>query len=270
MPPLLATIIETQNRLLGLSYTTIHQFCSEHDFPSPPPPMDAVVDEWEAAYGPIQKQIEAFYIIKSGRASRQVVNADGRSSVSPAPKPNGISRPKSSLLLGKGRQENDSRRPSSEEPPAITAPRPQRPQAPKAPPSYMSGVATDFTVATKHLSPSTVSSPGPRGPADQYGHNTRRSTSDLASAAGRKPSTSDLTSVAGKKKPPPPPPKKPSRLEERVVALYDFVGEGNDDLSFREGDSIKIVKKTDTDQDWWVGELRGVRGSFPANYCKPA
>lgn len=78
-----------------------------------------------------------------------------------------------------------------------------------------------------------------------------------------------------KKKPPPPPPMKrpappPRPPQEFVVALYEFVGQGEGDLSFREGDRIKIVKKTATDQDWWVGELGGVRGNFPANYCKPA
>jgi len=39
-------------------------------------------------------------------------------------------------------------------------------------------------------------------------------------------------------------------------------------LRFREGDRIKVVKKTDSEHDWWEGELEGVRGSFPANYCK--
>lgn len=75
-----------------------------------------------------------------------------------------------------------------------------------------------------------------------------------------------------KKKPPPPPPKRiPSgKPEEWVVAQYDFTGQGAGDLSFREGDRIKIVKKTQTDQDWWTGEVGGKKGSFPANYCKPA
>lgn len=75
-----------------------------------------------------------------------------------------------------------------------------------------------------------------------------------------------------KKKPPPPPPK-PKRIttglpEVFVVALYDFQGQGQGDLSFQEGDRIRVVKKTGTDQDWWLGELGGVKGSFPANYCK--
>ena len=262
VPPLLATIIDTQNRLLGISYTTIHQYCSDNDLPSPPPPMETVVEEWESAFGPIQKEIEAFYIIKSGRATRQTPKgANGKPPLRQAPSfsKNGISRAATGLMPGKG---DDSRRPSltpsarEESPPPMPGP---RPGPPKASASYAgSGVATDFTLATKLSNSSAVSSPGPRGPADQYGYMTRRQTSDLAA------------SVAGKKKPPPPPPKKFNRPpEESVVALYDFAGEGHGDLSFQEGDTIKIVKKTETEQDWWVGELRGVRGSFPANYCKP-
>lgn len=53
-----------------------------------------------------------------------------------------------------------------------------------------------------------------------------------------------------------------------VTALYDFEGQGEGDLSFKEGDKIKIVEKSESTDDWWEGELRGVKGSFPANYVK--
>lgn len=55
-----------------------------------------------------------------------------------------------------------------------------------------------------------------------------------------------------------------------MVAQYDFVGQGDGDLSFSTGDRIRVVKKTGTDQDWWQGELNNAQGSFPANYCQPA
>ncbi|KAK2067400.1 hypothetical protein P8C59_001147 [Phyllachora maydis] len=69
-----------------------------------------------------------------------------------------------------------------------------------------------------------------------------------------------------KKKPPPPPPKrKPSmRPEEWVVALYSFSGEGEGDLSFREGDRIRIVKKTETDQDC----EKGIMSQQPGAHSK--
>ncbi|KAL8893597.1 MAG: hypothetical protein Q9192_005110, partial [Flavoplaca navasiana] len=87
----------------------------------------------------------------------------------------------------------------------------------------------------------------------------------------RQPSSSSFASMAAsKKKPPPPPPKRlPSAQREPwVVALYDFAGQGQGDLVFGEGDRIRVVKKTDSTDDWWEGELKGVQGSFPANYCR--
>jgi amphiphysin len=87
----------------------------------------------------------------------------------------------------------------------------------------------------------------------------------------RKASTSSGTfNPAGKKKPPPPPPKKrmPSSQGEFVTAMYEFAGQGSGDLAFKEGDRIKVVKKTASTDDWWEGELNGVVGSFPANYVK--
>ena len=77
--------------------------------------------------------------------------------------------------------------------------------------------------------------------------------------------------AAAKKKPPPPPPKPkrfPSQQAEYVVALYDFEGQNVGDLSFREGDRIRVIKKTGSSQDWWDGEIGGVKGQFPANYVQ--
>lgn len=74
--------------------------------------------------------------------------------------------------------------------------------------------------------------------------------------------------IAGKKKPPPPPPKRVTSNAHYVVALYDFEGQSAEDLSFKEGDKILVVKKTQSTDDWWTGELRGRKGVFPANYCQ--
>lgn len=75
-------------------------------------------------------------------------------------------------------------------------------------------------------------------------------------------------SVIGKKKPPPPPPKRINSHILYAVALYAFEGQSEGDLSFKEGDQIQVIKKTDSTDDWWEGRLNGVKGSFPANYCK--
>lgn len=74
--------------------------------------------------------------------------------------------------------------------------------------------------------------------------------------------------MIGKKKPPPPPPRIPSHHFQYVTALYDFDGQGDGDLVFKEGDKIKVLKKTDSTDDWWQGELKGVKGMFPANYVQ--
>ena len=53
-----------------------------------------------------------------------------------------------------------------------------------------------------------------------------------------------------------------------MTALFDFEGQSAGDLTFREGDRIKVVKKTESTDDWWDGELRGKVGAFPANYVQ--
>jgi amphiphysin len=50
--------------------------------------------------------------------------------------------------------------------------------------------------------------------------------------------------------------------------LYDYVGQAEGDLSFNAGDKIEVVKKTESDQDWWTGRVNGYEGQFPANYTQ--
>lgn len=76
-------------------------------------------------------------------------------------------------------------------------------------------------------------------------------------------STTSAPRTGRKRSPPPPPPRR-----EWVTALYDFDGLNEGDLQFKEGDRIKVVRKTESTMDWWQGELNGVAGSFPANYCR--
>ncbi|KAI8147315.1 hypothetical protein BJV82DRAFT_664561 [Fennellomyces sp. T-0311] len=66
--------------------------------------------------------------------------------------------------------------------------------------------------------------------------------------------------------PPPPPSRKPQETTAR--ALYDFNGEQSGDLSFREGDIITIVEKSNSQDDWWTGSINGRKGTFPANYVE--
>ncbi|KAF2798270.1 BAR-domain-containing protein [Melanomma pulvis-pyrius CBS 109.77] len=72
---------------------------------------------------------------------------------------------------------------------------------------------------------------------------------------------------------PPPPKPKPSRLSgvpaaETVTALYDYEAQAEGDLSFLAGDMIEIVSRTQNDNEWWIGKVRGKQGQFPGNYVK--
>ena len=50
-------------------------------------------------------------------------------------------------------------------------------------------------------------------------------------------------------------------------ARYNNVAESQDELSFRQGDVVTVVKKDFNKQvDWWLCELRGKVGMVPANY----
>lgn len=48
-----------------------------------------------------------------------------------------------------------------------------------------------------------------------------------------------------------------------MTALYDFVAQAEGDLSFSAGDRIELIKRTDSEEDWWTGKLAGVEGVFP-------
>ena len=103
-----------------------------------------------------------------------------------------------------------------------------------------------------------ATSPGPQQSLSRLPSNT-----SIASSAA--------SIAAAKKKPPPPVPTKriPSQSQAQyVIALFDFEGQGPGDLAFREGDRIRVVKKTESVDDWWDGELGGRVGVFPANYVR--
>lgn len=52
-----------------------------------------------------------------------------------------------------------------------------------------------------------------------------------------------------------------------VTATHLFAGEQPGDLSFAAGDRITVITKTDSEYDWWEGQLAdGSVGIFPANF----
>lgn len=95
---------------------------------------------------------------------------------------------------------------------------------------------------------------------------------------------------SGFKKPAPPPPKGPKPTmgqKNQAVAQFAFDGEQSGDLSFKKGEIITVLKKTDSENDWWYVSRTGAfpprklltteirtgmigqrHGIFPANYVK--
>lgn len=293
LPHLLATQIMTQNTLLAQYYTLLHGFCDEESFPNPPQSAGQLIQTWDQDFRPVQKEIETgINCVSSGKTVRMSMRIEEKphGSVTGLNIRNGISsqthrRPSQQSLDDKPhgsvtglniRNGVQQRLPSNQQPSALKPPpsppvsaasdppspdyRPDRPRITSVPSQTALGLATPNYNSSALTSPSPGDSvmhapAGPRG--DYFGRDRLPSGSSMASVA------------AGKKKPPPPPPKRiPSTQGFFVTALYDFSGEGHGDLSFREGDRIKVVKKTGSTDDWWDGELRGAQGSFPANYCQ--
>ncbi|XP_038829239.1 abl interactor 1-like isoform X1 [Salvelinus namaycush] len=58
----------------------------------------------------------------------------------------------------------------------------------------------------------------------------------------------------------------PKSYMQKVVAIYDYTADKNDELSFMEGAVIYIIKKND--DGWYEGISSGVTGLFPGNYVE--
>lgn len=279
-----------QNTLLGQCYTQLHNYCQDLGFPSPLPSATDIIATWETDFRPAQNDIETgIYTISSGKTIKQpMIQADqrGRGTMTGLNIRNGIQQrkasghsvppPRPAISPGRGSQATISSRASispgrseSSRPPSPaydTKPQPNMETRPKissvlpqtslslAVPNY-NGAASP--ASTDYLSPGAANTP--TGPRSDYFTRDRVASGSNALAAA----------AAAKKKPPPPPPKRGASAHGIwVTALYDFAGQGNGDLVFREGDKIRVIKKTDSTDDWWQGELRGSTGSFPANYCQ--
>lgn len=202
--------------------------------------MPIVVSEWDEQFRPIAKQIDGFVIFSKHPPRHRPVGAS-HPVARRIPSSRLLAAPRAPIPLSSSPVESNVSPTLEVDERLSPSPGPQL----KRKPSGFS-VPTDFTTAT--VFQGQLNRSWTKSQQGMY----------LAQAA------------AAKKKPPPPPRPTPkaTRHDEFVVAEYDFTG-GVGDLSFSTGDIIKVVRKTATDQDWWQGELHNVRGSFPANYCKP-
>ncbi|XP_067358161.1 abl interactor 2-like isoform X9 [Channa argus] len=62
------------------------------------------------------------------------------------------------------------------------------------------------------------------------------------------------------------PPWAPRSYLEKVVAIYDYARDKDDELSFQEGAIIYVIKKND--DGWFEGVMNGTTGLFPGNYVE--
>jgi hypothetical protein len=177
----------------------------------------------------------------------------------PSPAINLASKPKIGPAMGNGMYDQKSPPP----PPYGQIPTALTPGYPSQASDYAAGGATP---PSRYQTPVNGTSPIPsaasHGGVDYFGQRRASQASSIASSAA--------SVAAAKKKPPPPVPAKriPSQPVQYVTALFDFEGQNAGDLAFREGDRIKVLKKTNSTDDWWDGEVRGKTGAFPANYVQ--
>ena len=270
-PYLLAAQIQIQNNLLAHYYTMLHAYCSDEGFPSPSPPMDEVIRVWEDAFKPMQKQMEAMPMVASGKALRKSLSKDD----TPHPATNGQRRPSQPAAFSRGASVSPARPPMPPSPQTYDI-KPKLSHS-KSSASLLSPIANESAITSPSPSASIYQTPmsvsySPAGPNTDYFSRDRQTSANSASLAttpgATTPGGTSMFGVIAKKKPPPPPPRIPSHHFQFVTALYDFAGQGDGDLIFKEGDKIKVLKKTESTDDWWQGELKGVKGMFPANYVQ--
>ncbi|KAI1431100.1 hypothetical protein GGR50DRAFT_110758 [Xylaria sp. CBS 124048] len=94
------------------------------------------------------------------------------------------------------------------------------------------------------------------GAADDYVYRDRPSTSDLPGPtrpAAPKPNFASKQALLKK---------------NEAVALFTFEADQPGDLGFKKGEIITVLKKTDSDNDWWTGMIGSRHGVFPSNYVK--
>ncbi|KAF2670105.1 DUF500-domain-containing protein [Microthyrium microscopicum] len=100
-------------------------------------------------------------------------------------------------------------------------------------------------------------------PSEHGGGGINRSYTQANESANR-------SFIPAKRAPPPIAPKpkfgQKGAAADQAVAKFTFDGEQDGDLSFKKGDIVTILKRTDNETDWWTGRIGGREGIFPSNY----
>ncbi|KAI9682651.1 MAG: hypothetical protein M1829_006638 [Trizodia sp. TS-e1964] len=259
IPHLLSAQIMIQNDILAQYYTVVQTYCQEENFPTTSPLMEDVISSWDTSFKPLQRELESgLDCLSRGKAVRHTMRIEDAGSSNPrgmAPRPPSSQHSNQRLAIAPA--------PSPQPSPSPEAPRLSNLSSPgTATPTAESGLRPP---RPDYFTPPPIqrigTAPGLLLPQADAFH--PQPVQRVAS-----PSSLSLAIASKKKPPPPPPPKRTGTGLSYVTALYSFSGQGAGDLAFKEGDRIRVTKKTPSLDDWWEGELRGTRGAFPANYCQ--
>ncbi|KXG50005.1 uncharacterized protein PGRI_059730 [Penicillium griseofulvum] len=264
-PFILEAQVEIQNRMLAHYYTVLHTYCEEEGFPSPPPAMEQVVQDWQFTFQPVQAEIETFGCLTHGKAMRAAADQENKKRPSIGGR---LSSAASSTSLHGSFRRGSQTPGSSSQTPDVS----DYPPSPalsnihyksNAIPAGNSAGSKPLSTGGDYFDPRPTFLPTPQPTPIPSGVVRSPAGPNIDSFQSK---VSPMAAAIGKKRPPPPPPA--ASRPVFVTALYDFAGQGDGDLSFREGDRIRIVRKTESTDDWWEGELRGQKGPFPANYVE--
>lgn len=134
------------------------------------------------------------------------------------------------------------------------------------------GVSKYATKAQEAKANSASASVSEEAPPPPYSPGPAGAVSDLKSPTLSQGSWGSVAKAKGAAPPPPKP--KPSRLSgmpaaETCTALYDFEAQSEGDLSFLNGDTIEIITRTQNENEWWTGKVRGKSGQFPGTTTIP-
>ncbi|RKF72833.1 Regulator of cytoskeleton and endocytosis [Golovinomyces cichoracearum] len=253
LPHLTEAQIMVQTSLLAHSYTALHNYLEEVGLQSMTS-IEEILVLWSKDSNPIQKKVEAIDCIARGKFNHQ---------------PTTYHLKGSTIIRHNPGNDTQNRRLSGN---ATVSSQHSIPMLETA----SLHISSSKSQRTSPISPTSSQERGTALPPPKYA--SRENSSQLSSKSNNYTHSPIATNVdhiqrstVGKKRPPPPPPPKRKASQKPdfyVTALYSFEGQNEGDLSFQEGDVIKVVKKTASSDDWWEGTLRGIQGSFPANYCK--
>ena len=59
-------------------------------------------------------------------------------------------------------------------------------------------------------------------------------------------------------------------FENLYLGKWDCTADGNNELSFKKGETVYVISRQFEDKSWWVGECHGRYGLVPMSYLTPA